>query len=160
VRRIRHFSCITTRQLRPALTNRIHRQPNQLLLAAAAAQQQVAQQLIDPAAPGAVAANNNASLVPTPCNLFDIWTEWTVGIGGRKPAKDFTARERGAVKHKYGRRKRVCDIISALIRAGHTVPIAIDRIYTVYGANSSVTLIINRLIADINGHTLHPTLVS
>jgi hypothetical protein len=42
----------------------------------------------------------------------------------------------------------------------NTAPIAIDRIYTVYGANSSVTLIINRLFADINGGTLHPTLVT
>jgi hypothetical protein len=42
---------------------RIHRQPDQVLL------------------------NVAQSLSPTPHSLFELWTKWTVGIGGRKPAK-------------------------------------------------------------------------
>jgi hypothetical protein len=63
-------------------------------------QNAIQQQLAPPAAAAAPIAHgnmnpNNASLSPTPCLLFNLWAEWTVGIGGQKPAKDFTAAERG-----------------------------------------------------------------
>lgn len=92
--------------------------------------------------------NLNASLSPTPRCLWSLWTEYVVGIGGRKPASQFTAVERGRVKNKYYRRKVVWDTISRLMRAGLTSDTAIDRIYAAYGLDQSVTEIINRMLHD------------
>jgi hypothetical protein len=136
---------------------RIHRQPDQLLAEAAANARNIEQQLAQPVAAGAV-ANNDATLSPTPRSLHALWNEWTTGIGGRKAAMHFTAQERGAVKHKFTRRKRVWDIIRSLIRAGHTAQTAIDRIYAVYGQGTTVTTILNRIAADRRNNTLHPDL--
>jgi hypothetical protein len=43
----------------------------------------------------------NASLSPCPRNLYDLWTEYTVGLGGRKPASQLSHIERGKSKHKF-----------------------------------------------------------
>ena len=99
-----------------------------------------------------------STLSPTPRTLFDLWTEYQYGIGGRKPAKDFAAAERGKVKYNYHRRKVVWDAIAALVRAGHTSDVAIDRIYEIYGQNQSVTAIINRMRRDRRTHGEHPNL--
>ena len=89
----------------------------------------------------------------SPRNLHVLWQEYQEGIGGdRKAARLFTTEERGKVKHKYHRRKVVWDLISRLIRAGHT---ACDRIYNVYGQDKSVTYIINKLKNDRRNGTLH-----
>ena len=37
--------------------------------------------------------------------LYDLWNEYVIGIGGRKPAREFTATDRGKLKYKYYRRK-------------------------------------------------------
>ena len=89
-----------------------------------------------------------STLSRTPRTLYDLWTEYEYGIGGRKPAKDFTATERGRVKYMYHRRKVVWDKVAELVRAGHTAQVAIDRIYQAYGRNQSVTTIINRMRSD------------
>jgi hypothetical protein len=94
------------------------------------------------------AGNMHASLSPTPRCLWTLWTEYLVGIGGRKPASQFTAVERGRVKFKYSRRKVVWDTISRLMRAGLTSDTAIDRIYAAYGPDQSVTEIINQMLHD------------
>ena len=47
------------------------------------------------------------------------------GIGGRKPAKDFTARERDRVKYNFHRRKVVWDQISLMVRAGFTAHVGV-----------------------------------
>ena len=86
-----------------------------------------------------------ASLSPTPRSLYDLSVEYQTGIGGRKPAHDFTARERGLDKYRYYHRKNVWDIVSNLVNAGIIARVAIDRIYNHYGANKSVT----RIIKDI-----------
>jgi hypothetical protein len=99
-----------------------------------------------------------STLSPTPRTLFDLWTEYEYGIGGRKPAKDFTAAERGKVKYNYHRRKVVWDAIAALVRAGHTADVAIDRIYEIYGQNQSVTAIINHMRRDRRTQGVHPNL--
>jgi hypothetical protein len=104
------------------------------------------------AAAAAVGPVNNyvgmASLSPTPRSLYDLWVEYQTGIGGRKPARDFTARERGLDKYRYYRRKLVWDIVSNLVNAGIIARVAIDRIYNHYGANRSVTRIINDIMRD------------
>jgi hypothetical protein len=89
-----------------------------------------------------------AALSKTPRSLFDLWIEYTSGIGGNKPAKDFTFVERGFCKFKYCRRKVVWDCISAHVNAGHLAAVAIDRIYQAYGRNQTVSTIINAMIQD------------
>lgn len=89
-----------------------------------------------------------AALSKSPRTLLALWEEYQVGIGGRKPARLFTAPERGKVKYKYTRRKVVWATIDRLVRGGLTSAVAIDRIYTVYGRDLSVTKIINRMLQD------------
>jgi Transcriptional activator of glycolytic enzymes len=87
-------------------------------------------------------------LCPRPRSLHDLWEEYVNGLDGRKPARLLAYHERGRVKHKFHRRKVVWDLISGLIRQGLTANAAIDRIYSVYGAQTSVTTIINAVKYD------------
>jgi hypothetical protein len=99
----------------------------------------------------AAAAENEVGLVTlsrNPRDLHSLWHEYEFGVGGRKAAKLFTAAERGRVKYTYHRRKVIWDQVSLMIRAGHSAQTAIDRIYEVYGANRSVTWIINTMRRD------------
>jgi hypothetical protein len=52
-----------------------------------------------------------AELSKTPKTLNGLWTEYHYGIGGLKPAKDFTPSERGRCKKTYSQRKAVWDSI-------------------------------------------------
>ena len=98
-----------------------------------------------------------ATLLPFPRNLHTLWNEYEFGIGGRKAAKDFTPQERGRVKHKYCRRKVVWDKVSVMVRSGWDANEAINKIYEVYGANQTVTKIIDKMKRDrANGG--HPSL--
>lgn len=45
-----------------------------------------------------------AKLSDCPRQLHDLWLEYEVGFTGRKAAKDFTDKERGADKYRYYRR--------------------------------------------------------
>ena len=90
----------------------------------------------------------SAVLSPHPRTLYEVWDEYNNGIGGRKPAREFSSQERGKVKYKYYRRKKVWDLVSALTRTGLDCHVAIDRIYQVYGRGKSVTQIIQNIIAD------------
>jgi regulator of replication initiation timing len=99
-----------------------------------------------------------ATLSPNPKNLFILWQEYEIGLGGRKAAKLFTREERGRVKHKYSRRKVVWDCISNLVRAGLTAHLAIDRIHQVYGEATQVTVIINSMKRDRIAGVIHPLL--
>jgi hypothetical protein len=99
-----------------------------------------------------------AELSPTPRSLYVLWQEYNEGIGGRKAARLFSSEERGRVKHKYCRRKNVWDLVSRLIRTGISSDVAIDRIYDVYGVNTPVTRIIDRIKVDRRNNSFHPTL--
>ena len=88
-----------------------------------------------------------AILSPLPRNLHILWQEYTVGLGGRKAARLFTAQERGRNKYKFHRRKVVWEVIDRLVRSGQTADAAIDMIYDIYG-HVSVTSIINRMRQD------------
>ena len=88
------------------------------------------------------------SLSANPRSLFDLWEEYTNGIGGRKPAKSYTPVERGKVKYKYTRRKIVWDVITKLTNSGLHSHTAIDRIYEYYGREKTVTEIINIMRRD------------
>jgi hypothetical protein len=99
-----------------------------------------------------------ASLSPAPKDLYQLWNEYEHGIGGRKPAKHFSLHERGKVKHIYSLRNAGWQIISGLVRLGHTSEVAIDRIYAVYGAQTSVTAILRSLKKDVKAGRLSPNL--
>jgi hypothetical protein len=100
----------------------------------------------------------NATLMPTPRSLHNIWQEYMHGVGGRKPVWHFSHTERGCVRHKYHRRKIVWDLIAGLVRQGHTADTAIDIIYAIYGGQTSVTNIINGLKRDQKSGALSPNL--
>ena len=117
-----------------------------VLAAAATNQGEVALQQ-QPAA-GGDRAMMLATLMSTPRSLHDLWQEYEHGVGGRKAARLFSHSERGHSKHKYHRRKIVWDLISGLVRQGHTADAGIDRIYAVYGGQTSVSNIINGLKRD------------
>jgi hypothetical protein len=89
-----------------------------------------------------------------PKNLFDLWEEYQMGLGGNKAAKEFTQEERGTCWFTYCRRKVFWDIISKHVNAGFTSAIAIDKVYQSYSRSLSVTDIINIIIKDKknNGH--------
>ena len=74
-----------------------------------------------------------AATLAKPRDLYQLWQEYEFGIGGRKPARQFTSVERGAVKFTYSRRKIIWDAIDRMVRSGVTAQVAIDRIYGVYG---------------------------
>ena len=106
-----------------------------------------------------------ATLAPTPRFLSDLWDEYQFGLGGRKPARDFTATESGnsnqGIKQKYYRRKFVWLTIEKLIERGESKDSAIHKIRTAYGYRSSVTNIIECFIRDHkDGGTGHPNLIN
>ena len=103
---------------------------------------------------GGPPAAHFAALSATPRDLHTLWQEYQVGLGGRKPARLFTAWERGRVKHKYTRRKVVWDTVDRLVRGGLTANVAIDRIYDTYGRNATVTKIINNMLSDRRNNTV------
>ena len=82
----------------------------------------------------------------------------TNGIGGRKAARLFSREERGKVKDKFHRRKAVWDCVATLVRAGLTAQVAIDRIHHIYGENTTVTNIINRMKQDRRAGIVNPVL--
>ena len=86
--------------------------------------------------------------ISAPRTLYDLWVEYQTGIGGRKPARDLTARERSADKYRFYRWKQVWDIVANLVNAGVQARVAIDRIYGHYGANKPVTRIIKEIMED------------
>ena len=88
------------------------------------------------------------SLSSNPRTLYDLWEEYTVGLGGRKPAKEYTPTERGKVTYKYTRRKVVWDVITTLTNSGLHSHVAIDRIYDYYGRDKTITQVINLMRKD------------
>jgi hypothetical protein len=100
----------------------------------------------------------SATLSPHPRSLHVLWQEYLEGIDGRKPAKDFSSTERGAVKKLYSFRKVAWDLIKDLHRAGYSAENACDKIYESYGASLSVSAIIKRIKED-RQHGGHPNLV-
>ena len=89
-----------------------------------------------------------ARLSKRPQDRFALWHEYEFGCAGQKPAKDFTARERGSNKYAYSRRKPLWDVVSNLVRAGFTSDAAIDKVYAVYGRRLPVSSILQALRVD------------
>ena len=89
-----------------------------------------------------------ARLARCPKTLHDLWKEYEFGFSGCKPAKDFTARERGRDRYNYYRRNVFWSQVCLMIRAEYTAESACDRIYSVYGARLPVSKIIKLMIRD------------
>ena len=90
----------------------------------------------------------NASLSSTPRTLYVLWEEYSRVLNGAKAAKDFTAEQRGAVKHKYCRRKVFWDCVTRLVNSGLSADVTIDQIYTAYGRRNIVTNILREMSKD------------
>ena len=86
--------------------------------------------------------------MPRPKFLHELWKEWEFGSAGKKPAKDFTAVERGRVKSKYSFRKVFWDKVAELVRAGHSADVVCDTMHEHYGQRTSVTEMLRRMHAD------------
>jgi hypothetical protein len=120
--------------------NRISVQPPRIATQQQRQQAEFQQEIVD--------NRSIVKLCSCPKSLFDLWQEYTVGIGGGKPAKEYTPRERGANKINYCRRKSFWDVISKHTNAGYLACVAIDRVYDCYGNGLSVTKILNQMMKD------------
>lgn len=89
-----------------------------------------------------------------------LWYEWTLGLEGNLPEKDFISTKPGWVKFLYSRRMHVWWCISRHINAGMTAKIAIHQIYQCFGHRLSVTGIIKASQCSIKHHGSngHPNL--
>ena len=80
---------------------------------------------------------------------MQLWMEWNVGLDGRKPAKEFTTRERNqklnGIKQKYYRRRCVWIVQARLLNGGMTLIEANTKIHQVTGGKT-VTQVIDRMI--------------
>jgi len=77
-----------------------------------------------------------ASLSHLPRTLHALWHEFELGIGGQKPACDFTASEQGGKnKHSFYCQRVVWDAVDTLVCAGWSANAACDRIYNIYSRN-------------------------
>jgi hypothetical protein len=70
--------------------------------------------------PAGANANFAVAVSPTPRTLHELWPDHKFGAGGWKAAKDFTAQERGQVKHERRKRKVAWDKISEIVRGRWT----------------------------------------
>ena len=89
-----------------------------------------------------------SSLVKNPKTLHVLWEEWEFGVSGRKAAKFFNSMERGASKSAYSFRKGFWELCESMIARGYSSSTAIDKIYSVYGGNLSVSKLLRQINKD------------
>ena len=96
------------------------------------------------------------SSCPPKTLLHVLWHKWEFGIGGRRPAKSFSKKDRGGVRYKFSLRKVFWDMVCKMIRVGYTSNTAIDKIYSVYTTRLSVTNLLRQMRKDnrTGGHPL------
>jgi hypothetical protein len=88
------------------------------------------------------------TLKKNPKCLHTLWMEYEFGLGGKKPAKMFTASERGRCKYLYCNRLVFWKKISEMVRAGWNSTAAIEKVTTHYGSNLSVTKVLAKMRKD------------
>ena len=86
-----------------------------------------------------------AELSKNPRSLYTLWHEYEFGIGSRKAAKHFDARDRGANRYNYSKRKVFWDLVSLMVRRGRQANEAIDTLYNYYGYKTSLTNILKAM---------------
>jgi hypothetical protein len=87
-------------------------------------------------------------LMSRPSTLHDLWTEWILGTGGRRPASSLNANERGSVKSVYSFRKPFWDKVDEMVRVGMSAQVACDEIHRAYGQQTSITDILRNMRQD------------
>ena len=83
-----------------------------------------------------------------------LWDKYVNGIGGNKPAREFTQEERGLKqnKFKYCNRRIIWKCMERLIvRGNNTVATAVRKISEVYGTTCVTTLIQMMRLDERNG---------
>jgi hypothetical protein len=89
------------------------------------------------------------TLSPSPASIHDLWAQRSHGIGGRKPASQFTTRDKEAAgKCTYSRRNNVWRIIKRLVDAGIDADVACDCMYQAYGHIKGVSSAIIPCVLD------------
>ena len=114
------------------------------------------------AANSAVEAASEASrllpkLMDNPRCLHTLWMEYEFGLGGKKAAKLFTDKERGADRSRYSKRLIFWEKISEMVRAGWTSTAAINTVINHYGTNLSVSKVILKMQKDRGGKSRKST---
>jgi hypothetical protein len=103
-----------------------------------------------------------ATLSNNPRSLHLLWQEYKFGINGRNPAEQFNLEERNtpANKQKYYRRNLVWQTMARLVRGGLTAEVAIGRLHSVYGYDSSTSKIMTTMVKDKRRYPggMHPNL--
>ena len=102
----------------------------------------------------AIVAPSNTVLTSRPKTFTELWNEYKFGLENNKPAKSFTASERGKVRFKYCRRKVFWDKVSELVCAGHIAEVASDKVYQAYGQSLSVSTILAKMADDKRKNTV------
>ena len=86
-----------------------------------------------------------ATLSKNPRSLHILWHENEFGIEGKKPAKFYNSRDRGANRHTYSKRKIFWDLVIKMVNRGRSANDSIDVIYSYYGFQQSVSSFIRQL---------------
>lgn len=79
-----------------------------------------------------------ATLMRNPKRLKFLRDEYQNGIGGRKPAREFTRAERGRCKAVYSQRKPFWECMERQLDRGGTKVTALRQVLQVYGHYGSV----------------------
>ncbi len=84
-------------------------------------------------------------LMPRPTTLCNLWTDWTIGAGGIRPAYSFNVQERGSVKSVFSFCKLFWDKVDKMVRVGMSVQVACDDFHRAYGQQTSITNILQNM---------------
>ena len=77
------------------------------------------------------------TLSKNPRSLHILWHEYEFGIAGKKPAKFYSNRDRGANRHTYTARGNFWDLVVKMVNRGRLANELIDVIYSYYGFQQS-----------------------
>ena len=83
-----------------------------------------------------------------PKTLFDMWHAYQFGLSGWKPTKMLNLIEKGRTKSVYYCWKVFWDVVVNFVNAGHTSEVAINRVHTYYGRNTSLTQVLLKMVQD------------
>ncbi|CAK4679340.1 unnamed protein product [Aphanomyces euteiches] len=86
-----------------------------------------------------------AKLSKRPLDLYELWKEYEFGLAGSIPAKQFSEKERGAVKFTFCFRSKLWRLVEAMLKRGYTSDTAIDAVYAKFGRSKSVSAILTEL---------------
>ena len=93
-----------------------------------------------------------ATLCNNPKLLSVLWDEYLNGVGGRLPARLFSAAQRGRCKAIYSNRNKFWQLMERLINHGYTASTALDKIERVYPGTLTQKLVRIRRDENNGGH--------